>query len=907
MGPMIFQSVAVSRTQIAFVYAGDVWVVERQGGEARRLTTHPGTEMNPVFSPDGAWIAYTSVAGSDGVLYVVPSAGGEARRLTYHPKLDLAMGWSRDGKSVLFTSMREYDGVWRLYIIPAQGGFPVALPLPMAYSGSFSPDGARIAYVARANLFRTWRNYRGGDVTPIWIANLADSSIEEIPHSGADDFNPMWLGDKIYFISERNGTGNLCVYDLKTKKLSQLTRFEKYDVRAAAACADAIAFMQDGAIHLYDLRSGQTRLVEVRINGDFPETKPRKVKAERFIRAFAFAPAGNQVALGARGEILMLDVTSGEGRNLTQTSGVAERTPAWSHDGNSLAYFSDESGEYQLHIRSLSDGSLRKLAIESHPSFYSELTWSPDSQRLAFSDKRLSLWLADLRAGATKRIDSSTYPGQDAYQPAWSPNSRWLAYSRHLPNRVRAIFIHSIETGQNHQITEGNSEAEFPVFDQNGQYLYFAASDNVGPSKNWGMSGRLFEPLVNRRLHLVVLQKDALSPLLPGSVEGEGVKVNAGKIDFNDIGNRILQLPIPWRNYVAMAGGKSGALWLLERNLANSLAPDGQAQQTLYKFTLSTRKFGKMAEDVSHFALSADGAKLLVRAKGSVAIISADAPMKPGEGRINLAAMEIQVDPRAEWRQMFDEVWRIEREYFIDPNLHGQNLAALKEKFAAYLPNIVTRNDLTLLFREMLSHLSISHMSIGGGDAPAVSPENVGLLGANFEIEQGRYRITRIYRGDNSNPLLSGPLAQPGVNVKEGEFLLSVDGQEIKAEENIYHYFINKSGRPVKLKVGADAQGNGARLITVVPSPGENSLRRHDWAEANRRKVAQMSGGKLGYVYLPGFGLPAYYSFVREFFASADKQGMIIDQRFSPGGATADLFIEMLQRTPLSYYTFREG
>jgi tricorn protease len=910
-GPMPFQTPAVSQTQIAFVYAGSVWIVDRQGGEARRLTSQTGEENFPVFSPDGAQIALSKNIGGNVDVYLVPTSGGELRRLTYHPRGDTALGWTLDGKNVLFASSRISDNFTRLYTISAQGGFPAELPLPMGGDSSFSPDGTRLAYMPIPDPTRSWRNYRGGMTSMIHIAKLSDSSIEAIPRENANDREPMWIGNNIYFLSDRTSTVNLFVYDTRTKKVSQLTKYEKYDIKAAAACNDAIVFVQGGALRLYELSTNQTRLIDVRLKlseSDLAETRPRTVKAARWIRTYNLSPSGDQALFGARGEVLTLSAEKSEARNLTNSSGVAERFPSWSPDGKWIAYFSDESGEYQLHLRPTGgEGSTKKIAIEAQPSFYEEPAWSPDSKRVAFSDKRLALWIVDLEKGKASRIDSSTFPGQGSFRPSWSADGKWLGYAKNLPSRVRAIFLYSIETGKSHQVSDGRSEADWPVFDKNKKYLYFTSSASAGAANVFGMASFPFRANISRTVQAVVLQKDGRSPLVPATAEDGGQ--SARGIEIEGIGQRIVRLPMPARNYNTIATGKPGVLFLFEVSFASAVSGEEPPTRTLHRFDLATRKFEKFVEDTGGFTISFDGGKALYQKGPNWAIVSTDVPPKAEDGRLDLNRADLTIDPRAEWKQIYAEAWRLMRDYFYDPNHHGQNLVALKENYAAYLPNIITRNDLNYVFREMFSHITVSHMQIGGGETPPPSgpPANVGLLGADYEISEGRYRITRIYRGDNSGTLLTAPLTQPGVNVQAGDFLLAVDGQEIVASENLYKYFQGKAGRPSQIKIGPKPNGDGARTLTIIPLQGENTLRDFNEIEENRRKVTELSGGKLGYIYLPDTGVAGYTIFNRDFHSQLDKQGVIIDERFNSGGAPADYFIEALKRQPLSYYTFREG
>ena len=898
---MPFQMPTVSDRQIAFVYAGDIWVVGRKGGEARRLINQAGEKVTPVFSPDGSQIAFSMNAGGNLDVYVVAAAGGEAKRLTYHPKEDAVAGWTPDGKSILLRSRRESDSTHQLYTISTQGGFEKQLPFPLAWEGSFSPDASRIAYTPLSDPTRTWRNYRGGQTSVIWIADLSNSQTQAIPRNNSNDRNPMWVGNKIYFVSDRTSTANLFAYDTQTKKIDQLTRFEKYDIRTVSSGTDAIVFAQDGGIHLYDLKTQQEQTVAIKIGGgDFAEIKPRSVKAARWIRAFNISPDGKNALFGARGEVLIVSADKNEARNITQTAAAAERLPVWSPDGKWIAYYSDESGEYQLHLRSANGSEVKKISIEAQPSFYNEPVWSPDSKKLAFTDKRLAIWYVDLEKGAPARIDADQRGGENG-SPAWSPDSLWIAYTKVQLNYLRTLHLYSLGARKSYPVSDNRLDAASPAFDKNGRYLYFTTSANAGPRRVFGMSSFTFRTLVTRNLNAVVLRKGDASPLLPSAArqDNAGAENASSSVDVEGISQRIVRMPAPPRDYIGLAVGKSGELFVLEAGI--------QGPNILHKFDVSSRRADKFIEGVGGFTVSDDGSKLLYISGGNYFIVSTDSAPKSGEGRLDLASADIPIKARDEWKQIYNETWRLMRDYFYDASHHGQNLAALKEHYAAYLPNVVTRSDLNYVFREMFSHLTVSHMQIGGGDTPAPGQANVGMLGADYEIDQGRYRITRIYEGDNSDGLLSAPLTQPGVDVKVGDYLIAIDGQEIKAEENIFKYFQGKGGRTAQLKVATKPDGSGARSFAIVPMFGENTLRMFDWMENNRRKVAELSGGKLGYIYLPDTGRTGYELFNRDFYAQLDKQGLIIDERYNSGGAPADYFVESLKRASLSTYTFREG
>src|SRR6266446_3493241 len=560
-GPVLFSRLTVNQTHIAFSYAGDIWTVERSGGEARKLTSHPGEENFPAFSPDGSQIAFSRQVGGNWDVYVMSANGGEARRLTFDPRAELVHGWTPDGQSILFDS--NINLVPQLYTIKLDGVQPNLLPLPKAIIGSFSPDGARIAYEPMGGV-GDWRFYRGGAKGQIWLTTLSHGAVEKLPQADYNDDQPTWVGDSIYFISDRTGAYNLYAYDLRATQTKQLTSYVQHGIRWMAAGGGVIVFVRDGRIHLYDPSNNQTRILDVRVTPDAPELKTRTVNAARTIDWSSLSANADRIIFGTRGELMQYDPKTGDSKNLTQTPGVAERYPALSPDGKSLAYFSDESGEYQLHVRPLNgEGPARKIAVEQRPSFYRELTWSPDSKKLAFTDKRLALWVADVELGVTRRIDTSTYSYQEAWSPNWSPDGRWLTYSRHLHNRVRTVYICDAESGLTHQITDGHTHAQSPVFDRGGKYLYFISSSNAGTSEfGWGvLNGEFARPLVTRRLHAVILQDGQPAPIFAGAPNPDARISEAAspvKIDFANLEQRMIDFNLPPGDYEQLTAGKPG-------------------------------------------------------------------------------------------------------------------------------------------------------------------------------------------------------------------------------------------------------------------------------------------------------------------------------------------------------------
>ena len=926
--PLLLRHPTMNRTHIVFSFANDLWSVSRDGGEAVRLTTGVGMETDPVFSPDGSLIAFTGEYDGNVDVFVIPASGGTPKRLTFHPAADRAVGWTPDGKQVIFCSGRtSYSNFNRLFTVPAEGGFETQLPLDRAVEGSYSPDGTKIAYVPTDQWQRAWKRYRGGQTKPIWIATLSDSSIVKIPRNNSNDFNPMWVGDTIYFLSDRNGPVSLFAYDSKSKQVTEVIKNDGLDFKAAAAGPDGIVYEQFGSLNIYDLKTRKEHPVNVRISGDLSEIRPhfRKI-APNEIRGAGISPTGARALFAAHGEIFTVPAEKGDIRNLTNTVAVNERDPAWSPDGKRIAYFSDASGEYDLELREQGGlGEPQRISLPNPPTFPYSPRWSPDSGKIAYTDKRLNVWYVDLEKRTPVRIDSDTYAGPVSLNPSWSPDSKWIAYTKKLKSHLHAVFVYSLEQGKTFQLTDGMSDAQHAAFDKDGKHLYFTASTDTALSTGWLDMSSMQRP-VTRSVYVAVLAKDLPSPLAPESDEEKPVAQEEKKpdekakkdvvtrIDLENIGQRILALPIPARNYISMSAGKSGVLFLVEAPavMPMGFSPEGP-QWTLHMFDLKTRKTDKIRENIAGFVLSANGEKMLYR-QGQQYFIAAAAkqpptPPPPGEsgGPLKLETMEAYVDPVAEWKHMYHQVWRDERDFFYDPGLHGVNRQAMEKKYERYLDNITSRDDLNYLFEEMLGEMTVGHMFVGGGDKPEIKKVKGGLLGADYTVENGRYRFARVYNGENWNPRLKAPLTQPGVNVVAGEYLLAVQGREVRPPENLFSFFEETAGKSIVIRAGPDPNGANSREVTVVPVESETALRNLAWIEDNRRKVDQMTGGRVAYVYLPDTGGGGYTNFNRYFFSQAGKEAVIIDERFNGGGSIADYIIDYLRRPLMARFTMREG
>ena len=921
--PLLISRVALNQTHVAFTFAGKIWLVERSGGTARRLTATPNDETNPVFSPDGRRIAFSRSNGNDWDVCVTNADGtGDASRVTMMPEDDFVTSWTPDGKELIFETSRDEEGVERLYKTSVDRlALATALPLHQSFMGSPSPDGARIAYNPRSGPGDGWRYYRGGFASPLWIADLKTGALEKISNGPHNDRTPIWSGDKIYFVSDRTGVFNLHVYDTVSKKTRAVTNYNDQGVRWASVFGDNAAYVQAGRIHLFNLMpGGADRLVNFNIAPDTAELSPRNAPAARALESISPSPSGDRFAIGARGEVLIFNPADGTYKDLTNTPGIAERYPAISPDNKWVAYLSDESGEYALHVRSLENDSVRKIQIEQKPSFYWNLAWSPDSKKVAFNDRRLAFWLADVAAGVATKIDTSTYTAQDTWEPSFSHDSRFLAYAKTLKNRTGAIFIYDIAGRKSYQVTDGLTHAHLPAFDANGKYLYFVSSPNAGTTNfPWGvLNSVLASPLAVSRVHALVLTKDQPAPLLGNGQPHADAKaaetVPQVRIDLDGLQNRFVNLPLPARDYSSLVAGKPGRL-----NAVASEWPaapgDFNARQTETVYAFDVSKGGqptKIVDQIDGAEFTADAGKIFYRKGRDQFLTSAEQPVKADDGKLDLSKMEVRVVPAEEWRQMFHESMRIMRDWFYDTNYHGRNLDALEREYAQYLPTITRRSDLNTLIRLMLGSVSVSHLGVGGGDAAAPSGggNRIGLLGADYEIADGKYRFKKIYRTlPYSSPAgsFAAPLDQPGVDVRQGDYLLQVNGQSVDAARNVLSYFENAVNRPTKITVSATADGANSRTFTVFPTNGENRLRRANWAEENRKLVDKLSGGKLGYIFIEGYSGDGIMNAIRGLTGYADKSGVIVDQRYNGGGITPDYLIEWMQRRPLYYYMFRGG
>jgi tricorn protease len=864
-------------------------------------------------------------------------------------------GFSADGKSVLFTSPRFVHTAryTQLFTVPVEGGPEVPLPIPHVDSAAFSPDGTHVAYNPLSPRFLQWKRYRGGAVSQIWIYDVATHAVEKIaqPAGRANDADPSWMEQAIYFRSDRDGDFNLYSYDTKSKAIRKLTNHSDFPVLHASAGGGRVVYEQAGYLHLFDPASGKARKLTIGVAADLPETRPRFVretKDRHYVRNASLSPTGVRAAFEFRGEIVTVPAEKGDVRNLTNSTSAHERYPAWSPDGRWIADFSDASGEYQLEIRSQDGkGEVRKFKLPG-AGFYEFPAWSPDSRKLAYVDNSRTLYWIDVATGVSKKVGSDYFYGPvKTLVPTWSADSRWIAYTLNNQSYIQRVWVHSIEKGESYPITDGLSDCSEPAFDKSGKYVFFFASTDSGPVRNW-FSLENQDLRVTRSIYMAVLRKDLPSPLVKESDEekaapsaappdsGKPPKPKAGiedenqdakkdepgktdaksdekpkppapappvTIDFEGIQYRILDLPIPAADLSALHAGVSGQIFFLR-------GADGK--KALQRFDLKDRKTETLLPDAGDYEISFDTKKVLYFVKDNWYIASATGkkiePVDGKDGKLKMDTIEVRIDPRAEWPEIFEDAWRINRDFFYDAKMHGVDWKAMHEKYAPFLPHAAVRSDVTRIIQWMCSELSVGHHRGGGGDTlDEVKSVPGGLLGADYTIENGRYRFARVYGGLNWTPELRSPLTEPGVNVKAGEYLLAVGGRDVNPPANLFSFFENTSGKLIEITVGPSPDGKGSRTVSVVPLASELALRNRDWVEGNLRKVDAATGGRVAYVYVPNTAGPGYTYFKRYFYPQSHKEAVIIDERYNGGGSVADYYIDVLQKKLISYWAMRYG
>ena len=924
---MLSSQPTISASNIAFVYAEDLWVANLDGSQPRRLTVDEGVESNPKFSPDGKWIAFSAQYDGNTDVYIIPVEGGVPNRLTWHPGADIVRGFTPDGKNVLFASQRAVftRRYTQFFTVPVTGGNETQLELPNATDGMYSPDGKYIAYTPLGDASAQWKHYRGGSISRILVFSFADKSTFQIPQpeGGCNDMQPLWQGNTIYFRSDRNGEYNLFAYDIATKQVKQLTQFTDFPVMGTGIADGKVVFDQAGHLHLLNTSTATETKLTVGIAADLLELRPRFVKGSQYIRNADISPSGARAVFDFRGDIITVPAEKGDYNNITLTTGVHEKFPAWSPDGKSIAYFSDASGEYELHIKPQDGKGAVKTFKLNGAGFYAFAKWSPDSKKICYADNSRSLFILDVASGAITKVDSDELYTPGPFRPIlgdWTFDSKWIVYTKITSTQFKRVYLYSLDKQKSYPVTDGLSDASEPVFDRSGKYLFFFASTDAGPVVNWFDQSNIDMRKTNS-IYLVTLQSKTISPFVKENDEesvakDEDLKKPSDKnkkdsatekpaglvIDLDGMENRIVDLPVKPGNYSQLGFADDDALLYVD----NGTATDGSGK--LHKFSMKKRADEEVM-DMFGYALSANGKKMIYFNGDNWFISDAGGKPFPGKGMLDVNAIQVKIDPPTEWVDIFDEAWRVNRDYFYDPGMHGANWPAIKKKYAVFLPDLSCRRDLNVVFQMMFSELVIGHHFITDAGEKYYNPKTVsgGLLGADYSVDNNRYRIKKIYGGLNWNPYLKSPLTEPGVNARVGDYLLAVNGDNVTADANLYQYFENTAGKLTELTIGPNANGDGSRTVKVVPVGNEVDLRNRDWVEGNLRKVTEATNGQVAYVYVPNTADAGHDYFKRYFFPQANRKAIIVDERFNGGGSLADYYINLLQNPYQANWHMRYG
>lgn len=922
----LFRFPDVSADKIVFTYANDLWVVPKVGGTASRLSSPAGIESYPKFSPDGKTIAFSANYDGNREIYTIPTEGGVSFRVTYHGMPDRMVDWNPDGQSLVFASPRssEKERYNKFFKISKSGGLAEALPFAYAEFGSYSPDGKKMAMVFETQIGRTWKRYRGGNVANIHIFDFQTLASENITgNSEAGDEFPMWVGNKIYFISDR-GTEkrmNIWSYDVTSKAFTQHTNFTDYDIHYPSLGNEDIIFEQAGKIMLFNIQSGNYKVVPITVLYDGISLKPHIENAASTLQYYTLSADGNRALIAARGDIFSLPAEKGYVKNLTQTTGVAERYPNWSPDGKTLAYWSDKSGEYELYFNE--NGKETKVTSLG-PGFRYSLFWSPDSKKLAFIDKAMKIMIFDRSSFTVTEVDHmlrATHGSLEGFVASWSSDSRYLTYSRDLDNNHQSVFIYDYTTKKNTQVTSGYYNAYSPTFDPESKYLYVLTDRHFDPS--YSSIDATFIYSNSTQVAAITLKNSTPSPLAPendtmgiksdataaDSKDDKKTKTDKDKkdapkgttIDFDGFESRMVILTESAGNYYALSASKGKVFYL---HLTNTGSAENKA--SLNYFDLEKRKEKTVMDDVDGYTLSYNGEKIIVTKGGNYSIIKAEEGQKM-EHMLAINDMKVMVDPMQEWNQIFMDAWRLERDYFYDPAMHGVDWNKVKTQYQAMLKGATNREEVNFVLGEMIGEMNASHTYRYGGDEEAENYLNVGYLGVEWQLANNFYQIKQIIKPADWDIEVRSPLDQPGSTIKEGYYILAVNGIALDPTKEPYAAFQGLGGKTVELTYNTSPTLVGAKTTIVKLLGSEMRLRHLAWIEKNRKTVEQATGGQCGYIYVESTGVQGQNELIRQFNAQFDKKSLIIDERFNNGGQIPDRFIEMLNRPPLVYWAIRDG
>ena len=918
----LFHQPDVSETQIVFAYGGDIWIVPKAGGMATKLSSPKGEESFPRFSPDGSQIAFSGNYDGNTDIYVLPSTGGVPVRVTHHGMSDRMLDWYPDGKSLLYASSME-SGKQRFsqfYQVSAAGGLPEKLPVSMGEFGSLSPDGSKIAFTDRSRVFRNWKRYTGGWAPDIWLFDLKTLSSENITNNIASDELPMWVGDKIYFLSDQGSAQryNIWVYDTRTKASKQVTHFTDFDVHFPSDGPSDIVFEAGGKIQLLDLATEQVREIAIDIVSDQMTLKTHKESVEKYLQNATIAPDGNRVLVEARGDVFSLPAEEGFTQDLTRTPGFAERNPAWSPDGKYIAYWSDKSGEYELTLRDLTSGNIEEQVTHLGPGFRYDLYWSADSKKIAFVDQTMHINVFDLTTKTNNAIDqdpSLFEGGLRGWRCSWSSDGRWMAYSKTMDNGNGAVMIYDTKDKKLTQATSGFYSDLNPTFDREGKYLYLITNRSFNPVYS-DFDNTWIYPNATE-LAVVTLRPEVKSPLAAANDTVAVTKDNKDEkeadkadkeakdetvtIEFEGFERRIIILPPEAGNMGNLAAADGKIIYMRYPNSGS----DGEDSELMF-FDLKEKESKTIMKNVNGYELSADGKKLLVRQGRNLGVVGVGSDQKMDK-QLALNKMEMTIDPKAEWQQIFNDTWRFERDFFYDKNMHGVDWVAMRKQYGDMIQYAVTRNDVNFILGELIAELNASHTYNGGGDQETPEHKAVGYLGVDWAKDHDQFKIKTIIRGADWDSEVRSPLDEPGVNVKEGEYILAVNGMALADYTDPWAPFEGLSNETVELTVSSTPDWENVRSVVVKTMSDETRLRNLAWIESNRKRVDEESGGKLGYIYVPSTGIDGQNELVRQFYGQWNKQGLVVDERFNNGGQIPDRFIELLNRKPLAYWNVRDG